>query len=1162
MTNLALAGLLWPMVVLLACVTAPVRAFEALPLARWQVETKPGDTVGLRDAQGTLALDLDLDVKDTILHGHVTFNQATARLLLKQPIKLAPDQRRVIFEACGIDKKPEKESFLQLLPLIRDAEGEVLRYECYPAPHLLHGTTRWGTWCTRYLYGAEAGGATQNIFLADGNGNAWPDGELTFLGFQVEIRPNAFGRQRHTLYLGDIHFGGMDMPYQHPFAYADALAQEPGEYRLAAEVAPSFQAPPIRQVATTFAYDPASQADRRRKISVPLGPDGCYWVRYQITNAAGRVVVGQTLRQNVVANPDPARPTAPALTEPPLLGYLRVNTERHVGGVYALGEPLAVDVRLFAKGAGALQLGWQLLPYGYPTVLEQGDQTVEFAAGRAFQDLVLKPQGDPQRDAYRLKLEVKRDGKVVDQQDYVLGRRTDFTTARSSRQGLVRGREYVKQAGYFRTTFAAEGLGKSEDDRVGQFVRYLDDASKIAPYVTYMIDLADFEILPGVYDFAVLDRVMDAAADRGCAVTVRTAHVDQMATFRWLPYSRQLSYDGTEIVQHYYGCYSGVDPVFLNVWKRANRALYDRYRTHPGFQGYYLMMPGGEWAVMADKPWLGVVAGYEPPARQAFVNWLQQVAGLTLDQANARWGTGFKSWAEVTPPKPRFETGTKPDTRVQWLDFCRFKEYVNTNYWYLELSRDIRSYDRDRVVIIYAPPTIKGLEDLADYTHGGGVPSMPGVGEGESAWLQHKLGAIQESHHPHRWNSYGDPKSMGWVLDWCLYTMVSASGGGGANLHIYYFPQQPLPAAYGQEHGYDRYEKFKPIYNELQGAQLVGMQGRQVATLQDPTSIYCKHRTNFFFRLPDLGRWFELLTYAGVAAEPVAKERLANYKLVLPNLIDEVVAKDTIDLLAGYVRGGGKTVISAVNGRYCPELGDQSFPLLRRLGIQPPAVPFVQTGLDVKATAAAGNPFWAAGEPIRFFTTQNLHEDPQRDEALRKNFFRWPYRWIPQTDYFGWYRGHEVKDGQVLAIFNQGGTAVSRHQVGRGEVVVFWGVPDYKPELMTEFMRKATAWAGVTDPTAGNPVPLMFELRNPSLKRHYAVLWQEQPGEYGQKLSHVPDGSWWVDELVADEKLGTWTGAELRAGKLPLSFRAGQSPLKVLRLSAPTAGWMKKYRQP
>ncbi|MFA6294063.1 MAG: beta-galactosidase, partial [Victivallales bacterium] len=928
LNKIFMIAMFWSVFLLGGHAAGAVDRLSATPVDQWQVVTKSGDTVTLSEAQGSLCVDSDLNVHEQVLQGHVTFNEATARLLLKKPVRLDDAQCRVIFEAAGVGGKTP----MQILPLIRDAEGEILIYTPYPYPHLLGGTENWGQRTTRYFYGAEAGGATQEIFLSEGKGNAWPDGQLEFLGFEIQCRLPKFGRQKQKLYLGEISFGGMMIPYQHPFVYADALVKEAGNYRFSAMATGSFQGPPVKEYSTDFAFNPDSQSDRRRKISIPLGPDGKYWIRYQVTNSDGSVVAAAPLRYNVDDNPDktPLRP--PALSTAPVTGYARINAERHVGGIYAPSEPLAVDVRVFPKGAQTLRLQYRLMPYAYDTEIERGEQSIAFD-GAAYCDVTLSLKGESGRDAYRLQVKVLLGDKIVDTQEYVLGRTTDFTRPHETRQGMIRGREYVKQSAYFRTTYTPEPPAKSEKELLQQFSYILDQAVQISPYLTYAIDLANLEILPGVYDFSLLDRIMDAASDRGCTLTVRLGHIDAQATYRWLPYSRQRNYDGTEIHQQYYGCYSGVDPAYMDLWKRANRALYDRYRKHPGFQGYYLMMPSGEWSIIIDQPWLGVVAGYEPVARQAFIAYLRDVAKFTLEQVNARWNTGFKTWEEITPPMPEFRTGVVPDMRVQWLDFCRFKGYINTSYWYLELTRYIRSFDKERVVIIYAPPTMDGLETLVDYTHGGGVPALPGVGECEEIWAKYRVGSIQEPHHPYRWNSYGDPGGRGWVLDWDLFTMISTYGGGGANLHIYYHPNNELPTLYGQEAAYDRYEKFKPVFREMQKIALLPSPGRQVATFQDPASLYCKHRSNFTFRLPDLSRWFELLSYAGVDYEPLDRQRLANYKLVLPNLIDEVVSKESIDLLDGYVRNGGKIIISAVNGRYCPELGKEPFPLLRRLGI-------------------------------------------------------------------------------------------------------------------------------------------------------------------------------------------------------------------------------------
>jgi len=156
----------------------------------------------------------------------------------------------------------------------------------------------------------------------------------------------------------------------------------------------------------------------------------------------------------VEGNPDSVAPAPVALTTPPLLGYARINAGRADGGVYAPGAPMAVDLRVFAKGATALEMSWRLIEYGYDTPVEEGRRSVTFGR-EPFQDVPLTLAGRPDRDAYRLRLEIRRDGQVVDDGEYVLGLRTDFSRPRLTRQGLIRGREYVKRAAYFRTTFDA-----------------------------------------------------------------------------------------------------------------------------------------------------------------------------------------------------------------------------------------------------------------------------------------------------------------------------------------------------------------------------------------------------------------------------------------------------------------------------------------------------------------------------------------------------------------------------------------------------------------------------------------------------------------------------------------------------------------------------------
>jgi hypothetical protein len=348
---------------------------------------------------------------------------------------------------------------------------------------------------------------------------------------------------------------------------------------------------------------------------------------------------------------------------------------------------------------------------------------------------------------------------------------------------------------------------------------------------------------------------------------------------------------------------------------------------------------------------------------------------------------------------------------------------------------------------------------------------------------------------------------------------------------------------------------------------------KDVAVYQDPTTLFAKHRTTFVHRLPDLARWFELLTHQGVAYERLRPERLAEYKLVLPNLLDEVVSLKTVDMLDGYVRGGGKIIISALTGRYCPETGARPFALLRRLGIDKPGGPYVQTGLDVKATVTAKNPLLDVGQEVPFYTLDNLRHDPTT-KRVQSRFFRWPFRWIPQTDYFGYYRDNKETNGEVWARFAGGGVAVSRHNVGKGEVVVLWGIPDYWPENLPGFMTRAAKWAGVEQSTLDNPIPLMMECQRKAgdkVIRHYAIVWcgeprfAVKPGTYRQKIPGAPDGTWFVDDMVTGRRYGWYRGKELRRRGIDLTFEEGNSALQVVRMIPGTPkrwpDWGKRYRQ-
>lgn len=1153
-----------------------VYAASPLPLSQWQVETSPGSRLQLEERDGNLLLSANLVPNTVARSGHRVFHYACADLRLRRPLPLSAETERIVYEALDLRQRPSPAQEIRLRPVVRNTQGELFVFEPKPYSHLKSGGLPWSKWMTASFYAGEAGAAATELYVVEGQtgGNAIPDAPLEFIGFKLTLRvyTKADNPQQEKVdpvtapfALGE--FGSIDsrLPYEAPFAYADAFLTKAGEYTIAVRVCNQFQALPIREFKRQIAFDPNNLASRKQKLEIPLGPDDNYWIDYQITDAKGALVAADSLREQVLGNPDkaPCQPVDP--TTPPAIGFLRLNLGQSGLGVYERGQPWRMNVRVFPQGQARVALAWDLLACTFDDSFDRGTLDLDFA-GKPYLDLVLTPKPQAGRDAYRLRLQVRDGQKLMDEQTYFLGFRSDLAQSHD-RAGELPDRREIKKQPYNRTTYLPSNNLKTEAQADAHFREYLRQAGPIASSLTYMIDLRDFEVLPGVFDFTQLDRLMDAAADYGCKVTVRLAHADQKGEnlYRWPKYSRQFNYDGTVAPGHpYYGAYAVTDPGMTKLWLDSYRALHDRYRQHTAFEGYYIMQPGGEWTVV-DQPWSGEISGYDPASAAGFREYLQKTAGFSLAQLNQRWDTHLSSWEEVVPPLPDLRGGALPDLRLQWLDFNRFKAALGTDVWFPRAIRSIREYDDRRVTIIYgAPSKYRHLEGLLDYGHNGGNHYGNYLGAFIDAWGQGQIGWITEPHHPHRWAAYGDPAQRGWVLDWSVWVMTAQAAGGGANLHIYYFatPSERV-AHYGGAFAYDALERYKPILSELHEMKLY-VTPAQVAVNQDPYTLYCKHRTTFRARLDDLCRWFELLQSDSVPYVQLEPAKLADYKLVLPNLLDEVIGKENLDLYVKAVQNGASMIVTANTGKYVPEVSREPFQLLKALGIAPPAQPYSGRGAAVTATVDAQNPlFFQADQPLAFQTTDSFRAQ-LASPAVLKEFWQYPYRWIPETDYFGYYPGHRVTDGQVVARFADGGAAVSLHRVGKGRVVVFWGTPDIGGDKLKGLMTRTADWAGVANPLKDNPLRYVLEGGNETLKRHYLLVYNETPGSHLLKVPHAGDGEWFLDDPISAQRLGRAQGKTLRETGVRLTWQEGYSPLKFIRLigvKATSADWPARYPQ-
>ncbi len=1161
---------------------------ETLPASNWNVETKPGDQVKLSAEEGGMTIAYNVVIPEQKSVQGVTFADTSFRILLKSPVPLPADVGRITYEARGMrcDDLIFREGIpaAMLCPLIQDESGEIFCYQPVDYPHFKSGSFLWGKRMTRYFYTTEAGGgASQTYEAKGGNANSWPDGKLSFLGFEVKVRKKP-GKNEGTLNLGEIATGGVTIPYETPWAYADAFMQKTGEYKLGVAVRNQFQGVPVAEYVGKISYDSARLDSTKQKIKFPLGPNDTYWIDWQIRDAGGHQVATETeVRYELVGNPDKKTSVPVAMDLQPAAGFLRINPAAHTNGVYKRNEPLEVTVRIFPQGAKELTLAWRLREYAYDVKLAEGREKV--AIGKTpFTDLVLKAAWKDGVDTYLLVLTVLDGETKLEEQEYIVGRTSETAVPYGDRVGVIPDRNDIKRKPFTHVTYSPSKKAdfhpafESKEAALADFVKFADEASGISRNLTYCIGLEKFILLPGVYDFSLLDRLVDAASDRGCSLTFRISPESVPARERGLTYvkfERQRNYDGTPNIQYYYG--GGValaDAGIFQAWKDAYKAIGQRYRKHPGFQGYYLMHACGDWGGWLDRPWRGEIVGYEPSTLIAFHSYLQKDLGLSLEQLNQRWGTKYRTWDEVSAPLPDFSKGKAPDLRPQWMDFTRFKNDM-AGRWFPDLAAAIREFDQKHLIIAYGGNP-KGLVGVADYLHNGGNHFLQNEGTLMKAW-EGGLGWITEPHHPSFWAAYGDPrpdgaganKGAGWVLDWSTYIMMAQAGGGGANLHVYYTPNVTggfsLPAHAGGIVALDRLEKFTPILRELQTVKMP-QPVKQVLVLQDLNTLFAKHRTTFRPRLEDLKRWFELLKLDAVDYEELRDDNQANGKLLLPNVFDEVMSRSNIETLDKLVKNGAKMIITSNTGLYAPEMGHEKFQLLRSLGITPPTGEFVLTDANVRATVTADNPLFAKPAEIKFFTLADMRRD-LADPVSQKAFFNSPYRWLPETDYFGYYRDNTAVNGEVLARFASGAVALSRHKVGKGEVIVFWGTPDFRPECLQGMMSRAADWAGVVNPRKGSPLPYTLEAHSETLGRHYALMYQITPGDYTQKLTMAPEGEFFIDDMVSDQKLGTYTGKELREKGLEVSFIKGYSPLKVIRMipikmMKNQPQWLDLYRRP
>lgn len=187
---------------------------------------------------------------------------------------------------------------------------------------------------------------------------------------------------------------------------------------------------------------------------------------------------------------------------------------------------------------------------------------------------------------------------------------------------------------------------------------------KLAHCNTMSVGIFSWAVLEpeeGVFDFHILDTIMDKLERNGCKAVLATPSGARPA---WLaqnyPEVLRTRYDG---IRNQFGarhnhCFTS--PVYREKTQKINRMLARRYKDHPALLVWHVSNEyNGEC--------------YCPLCQEAFRSWLKEKYKGDLDELNRQWWTGFWShtytdWQQILPPSPLGEMRTH-GLNLDWKRF-------------------------------------------------------------------------------------------------------------------------------------------------------------------------------------------------------------------------------------------------------------------------------------------------------------------------------------------------------------------------------------------------------------------------------------------------------------------------------------------------------------
>ncbi|WP_157836944.1 alpha-amylase family protein [Geminisphaera colitermitum] len=624
-------------------------------------------------------------------------------------------------------------------------------------------------------------------------------------------------------------------------------------------------------------------------------------------------------------------------------------------------------------------------------------------------------------------------------------------------------------------------------------------------------DWNKIERLPGVYDFVMLDRIINEVERQGGRVVLELRYEAPV----WLPVEHQLNnYGRADVWQR---CRVGRipsvwTPGMLDSIRTYTEVAVRHYRNRPAIVGYHVWgLPGSlDWTTI-DKPYWGQRADYSPTTVAAFNQWSKGRYAERLPMASQDW--------------------SRPDLSDGWRDWVEFRRHGLETFFIDYVLKPIRGLDDRRSIVGYF-----GL-DFAS----------PRLSESARSlrWRRHTGGCELYYQVPLEAKRAVTETGMAWPHEVHLLTPVPAgleqatfqiSGSGGEGYHWNFYWRNNIPVGTwtpNREAGLAEWvELWSPLWKELRDSELARQPDMAAvhtwSTMQFGLRSFFPLRMGDYVTRPAAAMYRDKLAPAWFSENGTMQD-LDRYKLlVVPPVGAQVMPRRMADALAGYVDAGGRIVVFPDSGRWVIEEPTNDDALWKRLGWQAAGV--TTAGGKDGQTSDVGN----SGLP------RNDNEDafagavPVRGSRLFAEGQRLWIRKSPSVK-LGKTGAHEVE-----ARFTDGSPAVISWQRGKGRVVAFSGQPDWP--RVTGLMRGFYSWAGgILSSDTSRPDVEITHLKKGDV--HYAIV-HRLPDSFRPhlpmpipdldrealhkmmaqinvvwQLNGLPQGHWRVSELTGLEQI-------------------------------------------